>query len=361
METQLLTEVQREALTEKAAAMHYKSGLDWKAATLAAFDLYFPGDFRAMKETAAAYPDGETVLYEYLSGLLLKPPETALEGSRTNKESKKVTYSNAPEGPPMARYEGLQALSYLTAHGIPIKDFYKPGADADVKTYSVATPLVQGKRYKAYIRGSFLCLDLDRGHKDGGDGVANLYRQLESMGKPHALLPAYLKDIDRGTFPFYTKTPSGGYHLFFKYPGPYITGTLAPDVEILTLRVSAGWKDGKPYILHGNLDTAPHVPAFIIDAIKPPQARTPKYRPYTPEKKEWSRPSWALITEWTDRDRRAGAGRNNRAYSLALHAASHDWPQAETLAALQSDLSIDGLPQAEIQTAVNSAYKRKRT
>ncbi|MDR0389993.1 MAG: hypothetical protein LBH73_07975, partial [Spirochaetaceae bacterium] len=57
-----------------------------------------------MKETAAAYPDGETALYEYISGLLLKPSETVLEGSRTDEESKKVkTYGKAPEGPPQGR------------------------------------------------------------------------------------------------------------------------------------------------------------------------------------------------------------------------------------------------------------------
>jgi hypothetical protein len=356
-----MTAEQWEAWVERIGIMEYEGGLDRKAATLSAFALYFPADYRAMKEAATDAPEGETALYEYLESLAKKWPQSAEKEPPLNAETKKVKqHGNTPESPPMPCYEGIEAIRYLTTNGVPIKDFYKPGADADVKTYSTATPIEQGKRYKAFIRGRFLCLDLDRGHKDGGDGVANLYSRFESLGKPRALLPPYLKDIDGGSFPFYTKTPSGGYHLFFKYPGLYVTGTLAKGVEIKTLQVSVGWKDGKPYVLHGNLDATPHVPAFIIDAIKPPQTHDPEYRPYTSEKKEWGRPTWTLIREWTEKDGRAGAGRNNRAYSLALHAATHDWPQAETLAALQSEPNIDGLSQAEIQTAVNSAYKRKR-
>jgi hypothetical protein len=85
----------------------------------------------------------------------------------------------------------------------------------------------------------------------------------------------------------------------------------------------------------------------------------PSYRPSWQEKKKWGRPSWALIVEWTDKDNQAGAGRNNRAYSLALHAAGHDWSREDTLAALQGEPSIGGLPEAEIRSAVNSAYKRR--
>jgi hypothetical protein len=62
---------------------------------------------------------------------------------------------------------------------------------------------------------------------------------------------------------------------------------------------------------------------------------------------------------WTDKDNRAGAGRNNRAYSLALHAASHDWSEEDTLTALQAEPSIGDLPVSEITSVVNSAYKRR--
>jgi hypothetical protein len=256
--------------------------------------------------------------------------------------------------------QGLEALQYLTAHGLPIKDFYRPGADAEAATYSVETPPEQGKRYKVYIRGRFLVLDIDRNHQNGGDGLVSLYRHLESIGKPRALLPAFMRDIEQGRFPFYTQTPSGGLHLYFKYAGRYVTGHLAPDVELKNLQVSMGWKEGKSYILHGSIEDAPLLPAFILEKITPPKVESPSYRPSWQEKKAWDRPSWSLIVEWTDHDNRAGAGRNNRAYSLALHAASHEWSKEDTLAALQAEPSMDGLPATEIRSAVDSAYKRRQ-
>lgn len=266
--------------------------------------------------------------------------------------------SAAPQ-PRLETRQGIEALQYLSAHGLPIKEFYQPGADADAATYSAAVPITQGKRYKVYIRGRFLVLDIDRNHHNGGDGLAALYKHLESIGKPRALLPAFMQNIDQGQFPFYTQTPSGGLHLYFKYTGPYVTGSLAPDVELKNLQVSAGWKEGKPYILHGNIEDAPLLPAFILEKIIPPKTEGPSYRPSSQEKKKSGCPSWALIVEWTDKDNRAGAGRNNRAYSLALHAASHDWSRENTFAALQAEPSIGGLPASEIKSAVDSAYKRR--
>jgi hypothetical protein len=264
----------------------------------------------------------------------------------------------------MQTRQGLDALHYLSAHGLALKDFYTPGADADAANYSTAQTFTEGRRYKLYIRGRFLVLDIDRNHKDGEDGLANLYRHLESIGKPRALLPAYMQDIDKGLFPFYTATPSGGMHLFFRYNGPYIVGSLAPAVDLKNLQVSAGWKvssqTGKPapYVLHGEIENAPLLPAFILEKITPPQAEPPAYRPSWEEKKVYGRPTWELVKEWTDKDNRGGGGRNNLAYSLALHAANHGWPQADTLTALENEPSIDGLPFSEIRSAVNSAYKR---
>jgi hypothetical protein len=94
--------------------------------------------------------------------------------------------------------QGLAALEYLNARGPLIKEFYTPGA----ATYSVATPTEQGKRYKVYIRGRFLVLDIDRNHHNGGDGLAALYKHLESIAcrrgtKAAALIREAVKDIIR--------------------------------------------------------------------------------------------------------------------------------------------------------------------
>jgi hypothetical protein len=320
-----------------------------------------------MKEAAAAYPDGEALMYGYLEGLIKNGPQSVIEGHRMNAETKNtVLHGKAPDRPPMARYEhtrreGIEALQYLTGNGLPIKDFFKSGADADATTYSTKTPIEPGKWYKVFIRGRFLCLDIDRNHKDGEDGIANLYRQLERIGKPRALLPDYMRDIERGSFPFFTQTPNGGLHLFFKYTGNYITDSFTTAVECKNLQISAGWKDGTPYVLHGDIEAAPPLPLFIRAAIQPPQKKPPEYRPYRQEKKEWGRPSWNKIIEWTDKDGRGSGGRNEYAYSLALHAASHDWPENETLDALRGEPYLDGLPEKELKTAVQSAYKRRRS
>jgi hypothetical protein len=45
-----MTAAQWESWTERIAIMEYEDGLDRKAATLAAFSLYFPGDYQAMNE-----------------------------------------------------------------------------------------------------------------------------------------------------------------------------------------------------------------------------------------------------------------------------------------------------------------------
>jgi hypothetical protein len=60
--------------------MEYEAGLDRKSAILAAFALYFPEDYRAMKKAAAGTPDRETALYEYLEDLIKTGPQTCKEG-----------------------------------------------------------------------------------------------------------------------------------------------------------------------------------------------------------------------------------------------------------------------------------------
>lgn len=187
--------------------------------------------------------------------------------------------SAAPQ-PRLETRQGIEALQYLSAHGLPIKEFYQPGADADAATYSAAVPITQGKRYKVYIRGRFLVLDIDRNHHNGGDGLAALYKHLESIGKPRALLPAFMQNIDQGQFPFYTQTPSGGLHLYFKYTGPYVTGSLAPDVELKNLQVSAGWKEGKPISCMETLKTRPSCPPSYWKKSYRPKRKAPATVPH---------------------------------------------------------------------------------
>jgi hypothetical protein len=359
-----MTAEQREALIERAAIMEIDGGLSRRAATLAAFALRFPADYRAMMEVAGT--EGETALYEYLDGLIARR-ETAIEGATMNRETKNdFTYGNATESPSMPRYEGIVALRYFTARGVPIKDFYAKSADSDKTTYSTQTPIEQNKRYKVCLLGRFLCLDIDRKLKDiesegkRGDGLHNFYAWLEHIGKSRGLLPAYLRDIEN--YPCYTETPSNGLHLFFKYIGAPVHSALCPHVEIKTTQLSAGYKDDKPYVFNGDIANAPPLPPFIQTRLSqtPAETKTPKFKPLLlqQECKHYGKPTWDKIIEWTDTDGRGTAGRNEYAFSLALHAARHQWTKNETLDALRGEPGIIGLSEREIITAVESAYRR---
>jgi hypothetical protein len=64
---------------------------------------------------------------------------------------------------PQPRYEARDALSRVIAYGIGIKDFYDKSPDNAPESYRLDPSLWRpGGRYKAFIRGRFLVLDIDR-------------------------------------------------------------------------------------------------------------------------------------------------------------------------------------------------------
>jgi hypothetical protein len=91
---------QQEAFTERAAIMEIDGGLDRRVATLRAFELYFPEDYRECMRISAQYPDGETALYEFLKGLLIKPKD-ARESPLLNEYSpgRENPHTAVPKGP----------------------------------------------------------------------------------------------------------------------------------------------------------------------------------------------------------------------------------------------------------------------
>jgi hypothetical protein len=211
-----------------------------------------------------------------------------------------------------------------------------------------------------------LCLDIDR--KNGKDGIEEFYAWAEkTAGKPRHLLPAIFRDIP-ASFPVFVETPSGGVHLYFRYSGGKPRGKLlspdTPAVEIKQgppgLTSPGSYKNGKPYILRGDIGQAPPLPAFILAEIEPQKAKTAAYVPRAETKKEWGKPSWDKIREWTEADG-AGAGRNDRAFNLARHARNHGYTESETMASMRGETYLDGLPEKEIETAVHSAFSRGKT
>jgi hypothetical protein len=92
-----------EAFTERAAIIEFDGGLDRRSATLRAFELCFPADYRACR-IAAGTPGGETILYGYLEDLMKIGPQTHEKGVPLSAETKNdLTYGNAPENPPQGR------------------------------------------------------------------------------------------------------------------------------------------------------------------------------------------------------------------------------------------------------------------
>jgi hypothetical protein len=92
-----------EAFTEKAAIMEYDGKLDRRAATLRAFELCFPGDFRECVRIAGETPEGETALYEYLEELMKTGPQTHEKGPGMSADAEKVKHVIASDGPPQGR------------------------------------------------------------------------------------------------------------------------------------------------------------------------------------------------------------------------------------------------------------------
>jgi hypothetical protein len=112
--------------------MEINGGLDRRVATLSAFELCFPGEFRECMRIAAGTPDGETVLYEFLEGLLINS-QYARESPLLNEYSPGRENRQSPKDLPIAQEarltrQGLAALEYMTSQGIPLIGVYENGA-----------------------------------------------------------------------------------------------------------------------------------------------------------------------------------------------------------------------------------------
>lgn len=374
------------AFTEQAAILEYDGGLDRKAATFRAFELCFPRDYLECMRIAGETPDGMTALYEFLEGLITGTAQRAGEGQPMGAGTKRTeTHGTAPEGtPPIKARKGTEALAYMTGKGISLIGAYESGATitsgetwaaaftADMKIIDALRAgmdsRAKGKITRFYFlpqAAGLLCLDIDR--KNGKDGIEEFYAWAEKAGKPRHLLPRFLQDLP-ANFPCYVQSPSGGLHLYFSYTGGKLQKKpLSPETPGVEIKHGApgltspgSYKNGNPYILHGEIENAPPLPAFILAAIEPPKKKAATYIPQRNEKKEWGKSSWEKIREWTEADG-AGAGRNDKAFNLARHARNHGYTEAETLAAIRGEPSLDGLPEKEIETAVHSAFSRGKT
>jgi hypothetical protein len=288
----------------------------------------------------------------------------------------------------MINHEGLEALQHILDYGIKVIGTYESGAAiASGNDYTQAFTadiaeiqnLIAGKgdkqgraqgtpihRFRFVPKDAGLvCIDIDRGHADGIDGLAEFYQMFELDDVYRPGLPKALQDIEHGSFPVYTSTPSGGFHLYFRYrrTETFKHGSIVPNVEVFhinaCLTAPGSYKAGKPYILHGSLDNTPDLyPMFERKLSRQPKERQPVFSPL-PDRQEREVPSLNQLAEWAEQDG-PYSGRNELCFQIARRAARaiYAYTENEVIAFLQGYYATSGHEQ--IKSAVYSAFKYQR-
>jgi hypothetical protein len=235
--------------------------------------------------------------------------------------------AHAPETAPEAR-QGRDALTHYTEYGIKLipciptdetRKNYRPivkkenldrVATADINT--IGEYMRGGTRWTgrdattgADLREpinlfrfipkdcGLVCIDIDRGHSDGADGVQGFYDWLEEAGITKPQLPTYLQELDR--YPCHTKSPSGGLHLYFKVSIPKTraildelerTGklkkNLATGVEVFygqPFTAAGSSKRNGGYLLSGNIGASEELPGMVLKRLQKEDKPQPAPQP----------------------------------------------------------------------------------
>lgn len=283
-------------------------------------------------------------------------------------------------GDPLAAWiaEGIAVLgTYESGAAIATGEDYKKAFTKDLGEVTAlregrgdAAGRAKGTRIERFrfIPGDadLLCIDIDMGHEDEGDGLASFYVYFMQLG---LTLPDYLRDISSGSFPCYTKTPGGGFHLHFKYKGTkrYPHQYLAQGVEVFhygnALTAPGSKKATGDYILFGTIAQAPILPAIIENRLIPYQDIKPEsVKPrFTYDRPEWQKtpPPLPMIAQWAHGDGNFD-GRNRLCFEIARRAARNDYGYS----AEEVEDFLRSYPQTaghkQIRDAVQSAFKGKR-
>jgi hypothetical protein len=270
-----------------------------------------------------------------------------------------------PEEKPQI-YHGSTAIKRAVAAGIGIKPFFAKSGDNDPDAYTIDLKEIAAmwnegqRRFKAFIRGKFLVIDVDR--KPGKpDGLEAFYRMF-----PRETLPAELQNLPE-SFPCYTQTPSNGFHLFFKYEGAELKlRELATGIEIKEWQITApgSYRENGEYVLHGELDKAPPLYGLIVDAIEETKRRKER------EKAERSKPRKKTATDHPAQLEKpritlddlaqeaiaAHAGHHDRQVSFAGRACRCKFSGADALAYVKSRDDVFG-NDADTENTILSVYR----
>ncbi|MDR0447248.1 MAG: bifunctional DNA primase/polymerase [Treponema sp.] len=263
-------------------------------------------------------------------------------------------------------YRGSAAIKHTLAAGIPIKYFYEESKDNDPSTYTTDLQKIGAlwnegqRRFKAFINGRFLAMDIDR--KPGKpDGLEAFYRMF-----PRETLPAELQGLP-DSFPCYVQTPSGGFHLYFKYKGQEVKlRELAQGVEVKEKQITApgSRRENGDYILHGELNKAPPLYGLIIDRIeetkkKKEQAKAERSKPRTKAAADrpvhYDKPRITL-DDLAQEAVSAYGGHHDRQVSFAGRACRCKFSGAETLSYVKSRHDVFG-NDSDTENTVLSVFR----
>jgi hypothetical protein len=190
-------------------------------------------------------------------------------------------------------------------------------------------------------------LDFDR--KSGEvDGLETFYRMF-----PRETLPAELQNLPQ-SFPCYAQTPSGGFHLYFRYEGPEVKlRELATGIEIKEWQITCpgSRRENGDYILHGELSDVPPLFGLILDAIeetrrRKEQAKAERSKPRTiaaaDRPTRFTQQPRITLEDLANEAVTAHAGNHDRQVSFAFRAFRCKFSALETLAYVKSRTDIFG-------------------
>ena len=217
--------------------------------------------------------------------------------------------------------------------------------------------LEQGYRRFFYLPGlsGFIGFDIDRGHADGKDGLADFYELMQSLAeKPIERLPRYLRDLPHN-FPCYIETPTGGgLHLLFKYTGPCKISSLIHEKHKLEIKhfsngLSLGEKQNGQYVLRGDPLDVPELPPFIVELInpKPKPVTQPVILPKIGKRN---------LEKILDRVLVDSVGNNDRQKKFAWRAAYFGYGLEDVLTFVKSRPDVFG-NDSDTETVINHAWR----
>jgi hypothetical protein len=280
--------------------------------------------------------------------------------SRADAEARAIAemFTRRHPTPEKTVYRGLAALKKTLAAGVPLKDFYAKSRDNDPAAYTADIQETAAlwerdvRRFKAFVRGRFVAVDIDR-HPGKADGLESFYRVF-----PREAMPRALRDIPR-SFPCYVTTPSGGFHLYFRYDGPELKlRELAPAVEVKEWQITApgSVRETGGYVLHGEPADAPPLYGVILERVEnvkreraKPRVQAAADRPvrYTPR---------ITLDDLAGEAAAAYAGHHDRQVSFAGRSCRCKFSGAETLAFVKSRPDIFG-NDADTESTILSVFR----